>query len=1215
MKWRTLLSAGILTLVVSLIVGFTMSDSFQSSTLEDVTASETAEATYTITLITGDQVVVQEFADGLQEVNIEPAARDGYEANFEKMELNGEDLYVIPEDVLHYIPDKLDKELFNITQLIDQEFDDASTDNIPVIITMEDRAVNQSMGSLNSTLADSKSLPSINGLAAEVSKGDTDVLNEALFTAGSGNTLQSTNLFTNIEKIHLDQKVEVELEDSVPQVGAPEAWDAGYDGTGLTVAVLDTGIDEDHPDLEGKVVAAEDFTTDETTDDLHGHGSHVAATIAGSGDASDGLRQGVAPEADLINAKVLNAAGSGAISDIIEGMEWAAQEGASILNMSLGGGVTDGTDPMSEAVDTISEEYNVLFVISAGNSGPGDESVTTPGAADYALTVGAFDKDGELASFSSRGPRIGDYAITPHITAPGVAIQAARADGTSMGTPIDDYYTAANGTSMAAPHVAGVAALYAQKQQENGDFDAEMIKSALVSTAGPSEDYTTFEQGGGLVDAARALSQDIFAETATLDMGYFEYPHDDLDPVTDTLTYFNGAEEAVTLELSVDVQDADAFPVPESMIELSDEEITVEAGETADIEVTVHPAEGELGLYGGYITAASEEEEVLLHTPIGFYKEPESYDLTIEGITRDGNTPLGPSRVSVMNALDSTIFNDYNVTFTEQDEGEITFRVVAGTYNVNSMLYTYESAEEPTVTTEVAMINEPMVEVYEDTKITLDASNAYPVTVEVEDEADLNGFSLAYHRAAEELGSITSSYNFIGGADFDIFAYTPTDPITLGEFGFYTQWEYLSPEAFYMLVFEDAIVSDTHYTPANEDLAQFETNYFAQQPGDQYSRFQHKWRPYEFASFAAGVNMELPVERMEYFVADDTRYRSTIGQSDEWPGGIELGHATTEFDVGLHERNWYKQAIQPGIIPGNSPVYREDGSLEVFLYEYTDADGHYSTGAPDANPVFRVYENEKLVEETDRPRGSFPLASDNSDIRFELEMDADKAWSPYSSYTLTNWEFAAEAPEAEEQQVAPMLFIDYDLDLNINNAAERDSEHEVNFAVNHQTGAETAAIEGADVSVSFDDGDSWQDVQDLEAAGNGEFSAAINNDSISDGSGFVSLQIEAWDADGNSIEQEIIRAYRVPVTAESMITHIDRFIEEGELENPARARVLKNHLTAIDQYEQQGEADKIIRHMGSFYQLLDLLVDQEQISETAYEFLKADAETVVEYWE
>jgi subtilisin family serine protease len=1215
MKWKKAINAGVFTLILTMIVGFVLSGSFQSASMEDASTAPPAEESHTITLITGDQVTVQKLEDGKQEVNITPAERDGYEANFEKMEINGEDLYVIPDDVLQFIPEKLDRELFNITKLIDQEFDDENTDNIPVIITMEDRAVNQRIGSLNASVKETNTLPSINGLAAEISKEDTESLHDALFTTNNSNMLQTTNTFNHIDKIHLDQKVEVELEDSVPQIGAPEAWDAGYDGTGMTVAVLDSGIDSNHPDLEGKVVAEQNFTADETTDDQHGHGTHVAATIAGTGEASDGLRQGVAPGADLINAKVLNSAGSGSISDIIEGMEWAAQEGASILNMSLGGGVTDGTDPMSLAVNTISEEYNVLFVISAGNSGPGDESVTAPGAADDALTVAAFDKEGEIASFSSRGPRTGDYAITPHIAAPGVGVQAARADGTSMGTPIDDYYTAANGTSMAAPHIAGVAAMFAQKQQEDGDFDAEVVKSALVSTAGPSDEYTVFEQGGGLVDAERALTQEVFAETATLDMGFFEYPHEDLETVTDTITYQNTADEDVTLELSVNVEDPDAFQVPEDMITLSDEEIIVEAGEAAEIEVTLDPSLGEIGLYGGYITAASSDEEVQIHTPVGFYKEPESYDLTIEGITRSGDTPLGPSRVSIMNVLDSTIFNDYNVTFTEQDEGEITFRVEAGTYNVNSLLYTYESAEEPTVTSEVAMINEPIVEVYEDTKITLDGNDAYPVTAEVEDEAELDSFSLAYHRSAEELGSITSSYSFIGGADFDVFAYTPTEPISMGEFGFYTQWEFLSPDAYYNLVLEDTIVSDTHYDIANDELAQFDTKYHAQQPGDTYSRFQHKWRPYEFASFAASKRMDLPQERMEYFVGDDTRYRSTIAPSDEWPGGVELRHDITEFEVGLHERNWYKQAMQPGIIPGSSPVYREDGNLEVFLYEYTDADGHYSTGAPDANPVFRVYENDDLVEETDRPRGSFPLNDDQSEVRLELEVDADKAWSPYSSYTLTNWTFAAEEAGSAEQQVMPMLFIDYDLNLNILNAAERDGEHEVHFMVNHQPGAEAAGIEGANVAVSYDDGDSWEEIQGLEALNDGSFSAALNHEDMADGSGFVSLKIEAWDANGNSIEQEIIRAYRIPVTADSMITHIERLEDEGAFENETSARQLKTHLTAVDQFERQEAADKVIRHMESFELLLDLQLDQGVITEKAYHFLKADGATVAAYWE
>src|SRR5690625_3551572 len=101
MRWKTVITTGVLTLILSLIVGFTLSDSFQLSTLEDTAASETADESYAITLITGDRVEVQQFDDGQQAVNIEPAERDGYEANFEKMEVDGEDLYVIPRSEEH----------------------------------------------------------------------------------------------------------------------------------------------------------------------------------------------------------------------------------------------------------------------------------------------------------------------------------------------------------------------------------------------------------------------------------------------------------------------------------------------------------------------------------------------------------------------------------------------------------------------------------------------------------------------------------------------------------------------------------------------------------------------------------------------------------------------------------------------------------------------------------------------------------------------------------------------------------------------------------------------------------------------------------------------------------------------------------------------------------------------------------------------------------
>jgi subtilisin family serine protease len=144
------------------------------------------------------------------------------------------------------------------------------------------------------------------------------------------------------------------------------------------------------------------------------------------------------------------------------GMSWAVSQHAAIVSMSLGGDPGDGTSPLERAVDELSSTSTTLFVIAAGNSGPEPGTITSPGAAASALTVGAVDGTDAMADFSSRGPLI-NGVIKPNIVAPGVNIVAARAAGTSLGDPVDDNYTALSGTSMATPHVAGIAAILKQE--------------------------------------------------------------------------------------------------------------------------------------------------------------------------------------------------------------------------------------------------------------------------------------------------------------------------------------------------------------------------------------------------------------------------------------------------------------------------------------------------------------------------------------------------------------------------------------------------------------------------------------------------------------------------------------------------------------------------------------------------------------------------------
>ncbi|HRI57429.1 MAG TPA: S8 family serine peptidase, partial [Anaerolineae bacterium] len=156
-----------------------------------------------------------------------------------------------------------------------------------------------------------------------------------------------------VERVWPDLPVYALLDVSVPKVHAPQLWNLGFDGTGVKVAVIDTGIDPTHPDFGDRIIEAKDFTNTKPGGvDGNGHGTHVAGTIAGSGEASGGLYIGMAPQARLLVAKVLRDNGSGATSDVMAGVDWAVQQGAQVLNLSLGSnGPCDGSDALSAMCD------------------------------------------------------------------------------------------------------------------------------------------------------------------------------------------------------------------------------------------------------------------------------------------------------------------------------------------------------------------------------------------------------------------------------------------------------------------------------------------------------------------------------------------------------------------------------------------------------------------------------------------------------------------------------------------------------------------------------------------------------------------------------------------------------------------------------------------------------------------------------------------------
>ncbi len=652
------------------------------------TAPLAAPETHTVTLVTGDVVTLRTLADGktITEVDQPDDATGGF-----SIQQHGDDLFVLPDEALPLLAnDQLDQRLFNVTDLIEMDYDDAHTTDIPLIATYPPEAAARTTTTALHGTTLTHDLPAINGHALTTDKEDTRTLWTTL-TAGSGQTRAS-----GVPKLWLDGQVTTTLADSVPQVGAPEAWDAGYDGDGVTVAVLDTGIDPTHPDLTDQIQDAVSFVPDEDTTDPRGHGTHVASIIAGTGAASDGDNTGVAPGADLLIGKVLNNYGNGYDSWIIAGMQWAAESGADVVNMSLGNATrTDVLDPMTLAVDALSAQHDTLFVIAAGNNGM---TIGTPGNAESALTVGAVDKQDQLAWFSSVGPLAGTGGLKPDLTAPGVAVNAAR----SQQSTGDGMYTFKTGTSMAAPHVAGAAAILAQ---QNPDWTGQQLKDALMSSAETlSDSYTAFQVGTGRLDVAAAVDSTVRAAGSAF-IGYFEWPHQPTDtPVTEPVTFTNSGTTPVTLDLTT--TGSDAFT-------LNDSKVTVPAGGQVDVPVTADPGGIAIGSHTGYLVGTDPTTGVTItRTALGLLKEEERYGLTIKVRDRNGD----PTQAYVRVREDDDWWSRY-----VEVNGERTLRLTPGTYMVETKA---EIPGERADSLGLALLAAPETVLDKPAEVTLDASQA-----------------------------------------------------------------------------------------------------------------------------------------------------------------------------------------------------------------------------------------------------------------------------------------------------------------------------------------------------------------------------------------------------------------------------------------------------------------------------------------------------------
>ncbi len=256
------------------------------------------------------------------------------------------------------------------------------------------------------------------------------------------------------------------------KIQAPQAWDLTA-GAGVKIAILDTGIDQDHEDLQAKIIANKNFTRSKTADDKYGHGTHVAGIAAGITNNGKGVA-GVGYGASLMNVKVLGDTGSGNYSWIASGIIWAADNGARVINMSLGG--SSGSSTLEDAVN-YAWSKGVVVVAAAGNSNTSSPSY--PGYYANAIAVAATDQNDVKASFSNYGDWV-------DVAAPGVSSYSTLPNHRNSIGPRNYGYL--SGTSMASPHVAGEAALVFASHPTWTNAD---VRARIQAATDPTSGFTT----------------------------------------------------------------------------------------------------------------------------------------------------------------------------------------------------------------------------------------------------------------------------------------------------------------------------------------------------------------------------------------------------------------------------------------------------------------------------------------------------------------------------------------------------------------------------------------------------------------------------------------------------------------------------------------------------------------------------------------------------
>ncbi|MEU3784706.1 S8 family peptidase [Streptomyces sp900129855] len=1078
-----------------------------------------APVSHWITLITGDRVGVS--AAG-QPVRIVPGK--GREHISVRIERTKDHTLVLPLDAQPLIDKgQVDERLFDLKELNAAAYRKHHKSGTGLIVSYRDGVAGsaplKAARSLKSELREDdgakvrRSLPSIDAEAVTVSDASAQDVWETL-TRPAGKALAAQRTADpGLRRISLDGMRRASLDKSMAQIGVPAARQAGYDGTGVRIAVLDTGVDETHPDLQGRQEAEQNFSASPDTEDRFGHGTHAASIAAGTGAKSGGTYEGVAPGARILDAKVLDDDGYGSDSAVIAGMEWAADQHADIVNLSLGHRDMPGVDLVEEAVNRLSAERGILFVAASGNNGPDAGTIDSPGSAEQALSVGAVDGSDAVAPFSSRGPAADGTVIKPDITAPGVAITAAVPSGSVLTGRYGEQppgYTTLSGTSMATPHVAGAAALL---KQEHPDWTGARLKAALVAAARPSG-AGALAEGGGRVDVAAAIGQTVVAEPSSVAFARQSYPHADDKPVTQQVTYRNLGSEPVTFDLSVAATGPDGKAAPADMFALGAQRLTVPANGTATVALTAdtRPGGDVNGVYTAIVTATSAAQTV--RTTAAVEREVETYEVTVRHLGADGEpaTHVVWPDLYLLSGLGVAGDNYAG----DPSNGSYTVRVPKGDYYLDAMIY---GSDDPDGVR--SQITAPHFEVTKDTTVTLDARTAKPI--------DITGPDPAAKRQAADVYTELNTPDFgfsngMFGTDFSTIRTAQLGPDFAAEGTLFQGFDAFDVNGTkeYRLAYGGKVTRlatgfERHAKPA--DLAKIDSRLGATVPGKQGMLTARPILKDSFGSiFSPGVMRPLPVATTTYATTEASAdWFIGLDQYDDTGSYPELSHGTgiQRYEAGQS----YRRDLGVGIVGPTLETREEEGvtrdgdTITGCVSLLRDGTGNWSYGPDDTGKSALYRDGTEVASQSGALScwSDVTVPAESGD--FKLTATASRG-APAAAPTEVEatWTFASAHTAAE--QALPISVVRFTPHLDGDSTVPAGVVTRVPVTV---VGAAAGTnLKSLTVEVSYD-GTTWKKTPV------GKLGIFVRNPAAGQS---VSLRATVVDKQGNTLTQTIHNAYR-----------------------------------------------------------------------------------------